>query len=140
MGKQNDKKPTELRSDVIVKSVDESLGIVFGWGMITDVNGAPYYDTDNLQISSELMVKATSLFMEDEERLSNDSHSPEDIGKVVHGFPLSKEIAESMGVRSNVHGWMVGVKPTKEILAKFVSGEYTGFSIEGMGEIVDEEE
>ncbi|MES0340722.1 MAG: XkdF-like putative serine protease domain-containing protein [Candidatus Humimicrobiaceae bacterium] len=128
-----------FKADITVTGVNESLGIVFGWGMVTDVNGSPYYDTDNLHINSDLMVKATSGFMEDS-RTSNDSHTTSDIGIVVHSFPLSKEIALSMGVTSNVNGWMVGVKPNEEILQKFISGEYKGFSIEGEGNIVDEEE
>jgi cation transport regulator ChaB len=133
------KKTNVFKADVTVTGVNESLGIVFGWGMITDINGAPYYDTDNLHINSDLMVKATTGFMEDS-RTSNDSHTASDIGMVLHSFPLSKEIALSMGVTSNVNGWMVGVKPNKEILQKFVTGEYRGFSIEGEGVIEDEEE
>ena len=128
-----------FKADISVTDVNESLGIVFGWGMITDVNNEPYYDTDNLHINSNLMVKATSGFME-KSRTSNDSHTDSDIGVVIHSFPLSKEIATSMGVTSNINGWMVGVKPNKDILQKFVSGEYTGFSIEGEGIIKDEEE
>lgn len=135
------RKPGEemFKADVEVTEVNESLGIVFGWGMITDVNDQPYYDLDNQHINSDLMVKATSDFMVSD-RVSNDSHTTSDIGVVVHSFPLSKEIANSMGIFSNISGWMVGVKPTADILAKFVSGEYTGFSIEGSGTLKDEEE
>ncbi len=128
-----------FKADVSVTDVDESLGIVFGWGMITDINNEPYYDQDNQHTPSNIMVKATSGFMENS-RVSNDSHSEKDIGIVVHSFPLSNDIAKSMGVQSNINGWMVGVKPEPDILAKFVSGEYKGFSIEGSGKVSDDKE
>ncbi|MBW2596374.1 MAG: hypothetical protein JRC93_10445, partial [Deltaproteobacteria bacterium] len=116
-----------FKAEVTVTEVDQSLGIVFGWGMVTDINNEPYYDLDNQHIPSDLMVKSTSVFMETS-RISNDSHTPVDIGVVVHSFPLSSEIAKSMGITSNISGWMVGVKPDADTLAKFVSGEYKGFS------------
>jgi len=128
-----------FKADCSVTGVDSELGIVFGWGMITDINGEPYYDLDNQHIPDDLMVKATSGFME-KSRVSNDSHTSSDIGIVVHSFPLTKEIAQAMGVSSVLSGWMVGVKPDEANLAKFVSGEYKGFSIEGMGKLEDEEE
>ncbi len=125
-----------FKSDISVTNVDDELGLVFGWGMITGLNGEDYYDTDNQHISSDMMLKATTGFMQSE-RVSNDSHTTSDIGQVIHSFPLSKEIAESMGVVSKINGWMVAVKPSAEILEKFKSGEYTGFSVEGKGEWED---
>ncbi len=133
------KKKGIFKAEVSVTEVDQSLGIVFGWGMVTDINNEPYYDLDNQHIPSDLMVKSTSVFMETA-RVSNDSHTPVDIGVVVHSFPLSTEIAKSMGITSNISGWMVGVKPDADTLAKFVSGEYKGFSIEGSGALKDDEE
>jgi hypothetical protein len=127
-----------FKTEISVTEIDKSQGIVYGWGMITDINGEPYYDLDNLHTPADIMVKATSEFMETA-RVSNDSHTPLDIGIVVHSFPLSNEIAKAMGITSNINGWMVGVKPDADTLAKFVSGEYTGFSIEGTGSLTDDE-
>ena len=128
-----------FKADCEVTGVDKQLGIVFGWGMVTDIDGEPYYDLDNQHVTSNSMVKATSKFMEGL-RKSNDMHTDSDVGVVMHSFPLSPEIAKSMGVSSRISGWMVGVKPTPEVLEKFESGEYTGFSIEGSGAFVDIEE
>lgn len=122
-----------------VTGVDESLGIVFGWGMITKINGEDYFDLDEQHVTNQFMLKATSSFME-ESRISNDMHTESDIGVVVHSFPLTDEVAKSMGIFSNINGWMVGVKPSEDILAKFVSGEYTGFSIEGSAEWINVED
>lgn len=137
MSKKN-QEVSVFKADISVTGIDETLGIVFGWGMITKINNEPYYDLDNQYIPNDVMVKSTSAFMETA-RVSNDSHTPVDIGTVVHSFPLSNEIAKAMGISSNINGWMVGVKPDPTTLAKFVSGEYTGFSIEGTGEVIDDE-
>lgn len=128
-----------FKAEITVSKVDEGLGIVFGWGMVTNTNGQPYYDLDNQHVPDNVMMKSTSDYMVTA-RTSNDKHTPSDIGQVIHGFPLTKEVAASMGIHSNINGWMVGVKPSPEILAKFVSGEYTGFSIEGGGTVTDDEE
>lgn len=138
-GNKDTNKSAVFKAECTVTDVNESLGIVFGWGMITKVNGEDYYDTDNQHMTEGAMLKATSSFMEDS-RISNDMHTPVDIGLVVHSFPLTDEIAKSMGIFSNINGWMVGVKPDKDTLAKFASGEYTGFSVEGSGNFEDEEE
>lgn len=122
-----------------VLKVDEQLGIVFGWGMVCKVNGDDYYDTDNEHFGEQFMLKAASDFMKGA-RINNDSHTPNDVGTVVHSFPLTTDIAKSMGVSSLMTGWMVGVQPDSDSLAKFASGEYKGFSIEGGAAFIDEEE
>ena len=137
MGDDNKKKV--WKADFSVTDVNAELGIVFGWGMVTNISGQPYFDTDNQHFPDTMMVKATSDFMEGQ-RINNNDHTANDVGMVVHSFPLSKEIADAMGVHSNINGWMVGVKPGADSLAKFASGEYTGFSIEGSGELEDIEE
>jgi len=132
------KKSKMFKADIAVTNVDKALGIVFGWGMITKINGEPYFDEDNQHINTSIMVKATSNFME-KSRDVNDSHTEGNVGTVIHSFPISREIAESMGIQSDISGWMVGVKPSPEILEKFITGEYTGFSIEGEGIMEDME-
>ena len=134
--KRSDMADKIFKADFSVTDVNDELGLVFGWGMITGLNGEDYYDTDNQHISSDMMLKSTTGFMQSL-RISNDSHTESDIGQVIHSFPLSKEIADSMGITSNINGWMVAVNPTPEIIGKFKSGEYKGFSIEGKCEWED---
>lgn len=136
---KSDNEENLFKANCRVTDVDNKLGLVFGWGMVTEIDGQPYFDTDNQHITSDAMVKATSGFMEGQ-RISNDSHTSSDIGTVIHSFPLSKDIAESMGVQSRLSGWMVAVKVSDEILKKFESGEYTGFSVEGAANYHDIED
>lgn len=127
----------KVGKDFEVVKVDSKLGIVFGWGMVTKVRDEDYYDTDNQHAPCAEMLKATTVFMKGE-RLNNAEHSAKDEGRVIHSFPLTPDIAKSMGIQTEIFGWMVGVQPEPAALKKFESGEYTGFSIEGGAEdIID---
>lgn len=122
--------------------VQEELGIVFGFGMICkevkDGMVKEYYDMDNQIVPEDVMTKSVSEYMEGG-RINNNGHTPNDVGIVVHSFPLTEDIAKSLGIQSNYYGWLVGVKPDADTLAKFKSGDYRGFSIEGSAVLIDEE-
>ena len=135
-----------MSKETPIFKIEESLGLVFGFGLICekveDGQVVKFYDSDNQHISSETMLKATAEFMETE-RTNNNDHTPgesADVGVVVFSFPLTKEIADSMGIKSDFYGWMVGVKPDTETLQKFKDGHYKGFSIEGACVYEDESE
>ena len=53
-------------------------------------------------------------------------------------FPLTSDIAKAMGITTTRTGLMVAAKFAPDVLAKFKSGEYTGFSIGGV-RVRDEE-
>lgn len=122
-----------------VAKVDQSLGLVFGWGLICTEKGEDHFDTQGDHIPEDVMVAATSDFMENA-RIAKDMHSAaEPHGTIVHSFPLTKDIAEAMGITTEKTGWMVAMKPSAEILAKFADGTYTGFSIGGQCAYIAEE-
>ena len=52
-------------------------------------------------------------------------------GRIPFVFPLTAEIAKSMGIITERTGLMIGMKPSPEGLAKFKAGTYKGFSIGG---------
>lgn len=113
-----------------VSGVDQGLGLVFGWGIICNEAGRPYYDVQKNHIPEDAMVIATTDFMKNS-RAAGDMHRRMDAGSVVHSFPLTADIAKAMGVASDKTGWMVALAPDPAMLRKFASGEYTGFSIGG---------
>lgn len=133
---------TDMSAEFVVKSevlkVDASLGLVFGWGIICKVGGEDYFDLGGAaspgvsdHIPEDVMIKATSDFMANS-RTVDDMHDWGDHGQVVHSFPMTAEIAKVFGLTiGDKTGWMVGVKPTPEIFAKFADGTYKGFSIGG---------
>lgn len=117
------------RLDCKIAKVDESLGLVFGWAIICSEGGAPYVDTQDDWIPDDAMLKAATKFAKSG-RQSGDMHRCED-GEVIHTMPLTAEVAKAFGIQCNKTGLMIAIQPEPETLAKFVSGERTGFSIGG---------
>jgi hypothetical protein len=126
-----------------IAKVDESLGIVFGWAVICKVAGQDYYDWNidhggvhkgNLipeHITEPAMLKSAAAF-KGSDRPGNEMHEGEDVGKFLFAFPLTTDIAKAMGIACAKTGLMVGYQAPPAVLAKFKSGAYTGFSIEGV--------
>jgi hypothetical protein len=134
---------TESKLAGRVTKVDASLGLVFGYGIVCyeraekNAKHEPYFDLQDEHVPESLMLKATYLFGKRGAQL-DAMHNGVRIGKVEFSFPLTREIAKSMGIHdADRYGWMVGVRPEKpEYLAKFKSQngkppEWTGFSIGG---------
>lgn len=127
------------KNAVRICKVDESLGIVFGWAIVCKIDGKDYYDL-NVDKSGErvpehipeaAMLKATIDFMGGA-RAGNEMHAGPDVGTFVCAWPMTTEIAKAMGITTARTGLMVAYKPPADVLAKFKSGVYSGFSIEGV--------
>tara|TARA_R110000796_G_scaffold242033_1_gene363952 strand:- start:172 stop:573 length:402 start_codon:yes stop_codon:yes gene_type:complete len=118
------------RLECKVAKVDETLGLVFGWAIICTKNGEPFIDSQHDYIPDPSMLKASTKFAMGR-RTGGDMHSVED-GTVIHTFPLTGEIAKAFGIECEFTGLMIAMAPDNpETLAKFQSGERTGFSIGG---------
>lgn len=127
-----------------VQSVDIEHGIVLGWAITCKVNGEDYYDLNidkhedgtweivPEHIPESTMFKCAAQFMESPDRPGNDMHQGPDMGQYLFMMPMTDEIAKAFGMTTRVSGLMVGYKPPPHLLEKYVSGEYTGFSIEGV--------
>lgn len=118
-----------------VSKVDSNLGIVFGWAIVCKKDGKDYYDLQGDHIPESAMIEASADFMANS-RMAKDMHGSDADsilpGSVVFAFPMTEDIAKAFGMQTNTSGLLVGFKPDrKDILEKFASGEYTGFSIGG---------
>ena len=118
----------EIRSKIT--KVDEDLGLVFGWALICTEDGEPYFDLQKDHALEKAMVRATTRFMKSG-RAAKEMHRGGERGAVVHSMPMTQEIAEAFGITTKTTGWMVAMAPDEEMLAKFKSGELSGFSIGG---------
>lgn len=118
---------------VRVVKVDESQGLVFGWAIVCKEGGKEYFDLQDDHIPEELMLSAATDFME-KSRAAGEMHARLNAGDIVHSMPLTEEVAKAFDLKSKRTGWMIAAKPDKAMLAKFKSGELTGFSIGGAGE------
>ena len=122
--------------------VDGGLGVVFGYAIVSRERGPDgalmqHFDVQGDHIPEDAMLEATLEFM-DGDRPSLAMHRGGPVGRVVFGFPLTEDVAEAMSIRPERTGFIVGVRPSPEVLRRFESGELTGFSIGGR-RIEDEE-
>lgn len=118
----------EIRSKLT--KIDESLGLVFGLAMVNTIDGEDYFDLQGDNIPEEAMLKAATEFMS-ESREVREMHQGDRVGEVLFAFPLTRELAEAYEIQTRKTGLLIGVRPNQEVLEKFRSGEYTGFSIGG---------
>lgn len=132
MGRKNStgaNEPGRFERVAKVSRVDKKLGIVFGWAVESMRKGEMHFDTQGDHYTEDAMVADFADFML-KSRTSGEMHEVAD-GDVVFLFPLTSELAKAMEIKTERTGVMVGIKPSPEVLAKFESGEYTGFSIGG---------
>lgn len=118
-------------SKASVAKVDDGLGLIFGWGIICTEKGEPYYDLQGDHIPEGVMLKGVTDFMR-HARVAKDMHTGEQVGSIVHSFPLTEEIAKSYGIACERYGWLVAMSPdSPEIMKQFRDKQRTGFSIGG---------
>lgn len=116
----------------VVKTSDE-LGLVFGWALTTKANGADYFDLHGDNIVEDDLIRVAAEFMANG-GATDQQHDFAADGRVVFAMPLTAEVAKSFGIQTDTTGLMVAIRPSADVFAKFKSGEYTGFSIAGIGE------
>ena len=122
-------KTKELKSDIIKVDVDERL--VWGWAYVSTVKGVMSVDHSDESVSPEVLVKAATNFMLSV-RTAKAMHQGDSVGEVVHSFPLTKELGESLGVSSDREGWIICMKiHNDEVWQSVKSGELSAFSIGG---------
>lgn len=122
---------------VEVAKVDENLGLVFGYAVVSKVDGEPYFDSQGDHIPEDAMLKAAMDFML-RSRVAKEMHQGAQVGEVVFAFPLTSEIAKALGVECRKTGLLIAMRPGPDVLAKYRDGTYQGFSIGG-SRLVDED-
>jgi hypothetical protein len=115
-----------------VCKVDESEGLVFGWALVCLENGKPHVDLQGDHVPEATMLKAAAKFASGA-RVAKEMHEGAPAGTVEFIWPLTADIAKACGLETKRTGLLIGMRPAPEMLAKFKSGEYRGFSIGGRG-------
>lgn len=119
----------ELTSQII--KADEDQRVVWGWASVISEDGNPIYDTQGDSISAEVMTKAANAFMMDV-RVAKAMHEGDQVGEVIHSFPLTNEIAKAFDIFSDREGWIIAMKiHDDDTWEKVKSGELGAFSIGG---------
>tara|TARA_R110000823_G_scaffold197175_1_gene328390 strand:+ start:23 stop:448 length:426 start_codon:yes stop_codon:yes gene_type:complete len=116
---------------VKILKIDEEQRIIYGWASVTTYKGELVVDLQGDVIKTETLHKAFNEFMKGV-RVGKINHSGEQVGQIVHSFPMSKEICEALGIQSDKEGVISGFFVTDDSLwEKVKSGEYAEFSIGG---------
>jgi len=116
---------------VKILKIDEEQRIIYGWASVTTYKGELVVDLQGDVIKTETLHKAFNEFMKGV-RVGKINHSGEQVGQIVHSFPMSKEICEALGIQSDKEGVISGFHVTDDSLwEKVKSGEYAEFSIGG---------
>jgi hypothetical protein len=129
-----------------VSKLDESLGLVFGWALASTLDGGKTdhvdFQDDVVETNSDDFIAAAAEFMEKGAE-SDVMHNENVDGRVVFAMPLVPEVNAALGIKSDVHGLAIAMKPSPETFKRFQSGELRAFSIGGVGsreEIEDDTE
>jgi hypothetical protein len=120
----------EVTMTAQVLKADEDAKIVWGWAYVATVDGEVSLDHSGEYVSPETLVKAATNFMMNT-RVSKVNHTGEKDGDIVHSLPVTKELAEALGIQTNREGWIIGVRVSPTTLQKVQSGLLTSFSIGG---------
>lgn len=131
-----EEKPKAMEIPVI--KINEEQRMAYGWASVISEKGQVLVDTQGDIIEPNELVKFTSEFMSDVRQAKamhgKWGYDDKQIGEVLHSFPITKELADSLGIQSEREGWIVGVKVhDDEIWEKVKSGKLRAFSIGGMG-------
>ena len=133
MSKEADDELGEVQKNLYteVAKVDTSLGLVFGYAIVSKENGKEYFDVQGDHIPEDAMLKAATNFMLSA-RVAKEMHTGDGKGTVVFAFPMTSDIATALDIKVKKTGLIIAMKPdSKEMLEKFAKGEFTGFSIGG---------
>lgn len=122
--------PITFSSKAQVVKVDSNLGLVFGFAIVSTLDGEPYFDAQGDHIPDDAMLKAATDFME-HSRIAKEMHAGDQQGSVVFAFPLTADIAKALDIACPRTGLLIAMKPSETVLGKFQDGTYTGFSIGG---------
>ena len=110
-------------------TTDASLGVVFGYAVVSTEKGEDYFDTQGENVPVGVITKA---FVDSPGQvLCKAQHDGDPVGRIVFAMPITGD--GDLVSKSEKTGLYVGAKFDQAVLDQFESGELTGFSIAGSG-------
>lgn len=120
-------------NDLQVLKVDDEHRILYGWASVTTYKGEVVVDRQGDTVKTETLVDAVNDFMEGA-RVGKLMHKGEQVGQILHSFPVTKEICDALGIQSDKEGWITGYKIYDDDLWNDVkTGKFAAFSLGGRG-------
>jgi hypothetical protein len=116
-----------------ILKLDAERRIAWGWASVSTVKGELVTDLQGDTITPAEMEKMADRFMASA-RMAKAMHEGDQVGEVLHSFPLTAELAKAFGMETDREGWIIGMKiHDDETWRGFTEGAYKGFSIGGKG-------
>lgn len=129
-----------------IAKMDSSKRQVFGFAMVTHIDGEPVVDLQGDYTPLEEIEKAAYTYVLDSRKGGDmhrrDGEQPLHTADLVESFVITPEKLTQMGLEENAlpHGWWVGFKVNDDKQwADVVAKRRTGFSIHGSGKRVEKE-
>lgn len=125
--------PVRVEIEVKISKRSDEQRIVWGWASVSTVGGEPVYDAHGDYWPADEMMKTANEFMKDV-RVLKAMHSGEQIGRIIHSFPMTSEIAKAFDIETDKEGWIIGtyVEDDKK-WEDAKNGKLPAFSIGGWG-------
>lgn len=121
----------DMTKSAEVLKLDSERRIAWGWASVSTVNGKLVTDTQGDVITPTELGKMADKFMASA-RMAKAMHEGDQIGEVLHSFPLTNELAKAFGMETDREGWIIGMKINDDsVWEKMKSGDFKGFSIGG---------
>lgn len=124
-----------------ISKVDEDKRQVFGWASVTEIDGEPVVDLQNDLLDTYELEKAAYDYVL-HSRVGGAMHermkksAPKQVGTLIESFVVTPEKVEKMGLPPETpQGWWIGFQlgEDDDVWKKVKKGEFTGFSIHGVG-------
>lgn len=120
-----------MESEGQILKFDDEQRLVYGWASVITENGVPVVDRQGDVIKAKTLENAVTKFME-HVRIGKEMHSGDQVGQIIHSWPVTAEIAKAVGIECDREGWLVAYKVYDDsVWEKVKSGEYPAFSIGG---------
>lgn len=114
-----------------ILKMDNERRIAWGWASVSTVKGELVTDLQGDTITPQEMEKMADRFMASA-RTAKAMHQGDQIGEVLHSFPITNEIAKAFGMETDREGWLIGMKIHDDAVWQgFKDGTYKAFSIGG---------
>ena len=121
---------SEFQKAASVKFVKQAGNVLIGWAVVSKQDGENLVDRQSDHIPEAALYDAVLKYSKGERKVLKQ-HNGEPVGKVIFSMPLTSDVQKALGIQSSLTGWAVGVEASPSVIAKFDSGDLTGFSIGG---------
>lgn len=118
----------EMVSPILKADMDAK--VIWGWAYVSTEKGERSMDHSGEWVSPDTLVKASTNFML-KSRMAKVNHQGAKEGDIVGSLPVTKELADALGIQTEREGWIIGVVASESTLKKVQDGELTSFSIGG---------